>query len=392
MFSSLVIPLGVGATGMLKDAYNLADSIRPVAETCSDAFMAAGKGLGSVFILICIFYFVTSILDGGKFQMKMLWPVALYLLVSNFGIVSKATLDFSKEVRESLTAGAQSAQSSLNKSSDGVNRTLFQYYVYMSVPKTASSVNTAVEDLENDTPVDPKEGKNAIEGESKGGFIVEAIKKAWFWIKKHIAMGLFDVPGVDRDNWVPIAANSLIFFIIASVIDAIATAMAVVMALFGIIMLYILIAFGPITWSFAIFPGNGKILGTWFIRVCQFSLYGPVALVIRTFCYAACGQLATSSMNYLGTVGPMSYSGDATFSFLMALVILICCIIALMNVPTICSSIIEGASNGVSMMAAAGTLMGGANAVMNYLDLKHDKKQTEMLEQSLGKSGYNPKK
>jgi uncharacterized membrane protein len=63
-----------------------------VNDTCGKAFAEIGIGIGSIMLLFVVIYYITSILDGGKFQLKMLFPVFIYFLVCNFFLGIQASL------------------------------------------------------------------------------------------------------------------------------------------------------------------------------------------------------------------------------------------------------------------------------------------------------------
>ena len=135
--------------------------------------------------------------------------------------------------------------------------------------------------------------------------------------------------------------------IVAVIFSWICEFLGLALTCLGAVMTGIIVAFGPVTWSFAIFPGNQRVIGSWLIRLCQFALYSPIVSLINAF--------ILTCLYKIGNAG-----GDGSLTMLMG--ILICNIVALTSVPTIASMIIEGASGAVSLSqglqtagAAAGT-------------------------------------
>lgn len=380
--SLFVLPLFAAASGSVGDVdrVDVAQQIEQFAPGVREGFINVGVGIGSIFILFVIFYYVTAILEGGKFQTKMLWPVVIYLLVANFTIVSKATLSFTGIFRGSASESAWSKE--------GYTSILDKYASMLHNEKDESTKRldelaekAAGLDSSNiiDDSTSPADSTDQVRGSwireafnSLGQNIVQGINAAWRSIK--VACLRHIIPG-EKENADALAtemADSFIPFVLCILMDLLASALGKCMVIFGTIMTHILIAFGPITWSFAIFPGNGKVIGSWFIRICQFALYGPIANLVCAFSVNLIGQMHVTAQ----TDGLIH--GFASIS--MLLVALICSIITLMNVPSISQMIIEGASGTVSMMAGVGTLA-------SVIDLGHDMKQTNMLEGMTGKGG-----
>lgn len=113
----------------------------------------------------------------------------------------------------------------------------------------------------------------------------------------------------------------------------------------------LIVAFGPITFAFAIFPGQGGTIKSWVIRLCQFSLWAPICALVDCFSYKIFDMLADAG---------------AGSSVLMAIAVAICNLVALTSVPSIASMIIEGAQGAVSLsnglQTMAGALTGGLTA------------------------------
>ena len=64
------------------------------AEGLAETFGAVGRGIGAVMLLVVVFYYISSILDGGKFQIKMFisfFSFSLVLLI-HYRRVDNSTL------------------------------------------------------------------------------------------------------------------------------------------------------------------------------------------------------------------------------------------------------------------------------------------------------------
>jgi len=160
-------------------------------------------------------------------------------------------------------------------------------------------------------------------------------------------------------SWGAFISQHGFFALVAVILQWVATLMANIMKIFGNVLVAIIISFGPITWAFAIIPGNGKFITSWFLRICQFALYSPVVCLIQVF-------MAKTSVGIAEAMGAAGAAAAGTTSFavsgsvMTASATLLCEIIILCSVPTICSMIIEGASGQVSF--SQGAQMVGAAA------------------------------
>ncbi|MBQ8482928.1 MAG: hypothetical protein IJ504_01325 [Bacteroidales bacterium] len=118
--------------------------------------------------------------------------------------------------------------------------------------------------------------------------------------------------------------------------------------IFGIMMTSVVVVFGPISFAFAILPGRGANVVSWFIRICQFALFGPLCAFIDAFTVSAYLLLDSSAGNAMG--------------FLMVFAITLANLVGLVSVPTIASMIIEGASGAVSLSQGLQTISSAAMA------------------------------
>jgi len=108
------------------------------------------------------------------------------------------------------------------------------------------------------------------------------------------------------------------------------------------------VAFGPITFGFAVFPGQGRNILSWFLRLCQFALWAPICALIDVFSVMIFDEMASNSLS--------------TGSLAMAIAVAVCNLVALTSVPTIASMIIEGAQGAVSLSQGLQTISAGMTA------------------------------
>lgn len=308
-------------------------------------FQKVGVGIGSIFLLFVIFQCISSILDGGKFQTKMLLPLGIYLLVCNFSWVSGPAIRFTSAIGGACGAKAAGAQQkTLNKISGGKEcNNIFDAFM-ANAEKDKTEQDKEMEEeafIEDDDVSENSAEASDPEGEAKKhkgffGNIAQnlgiAIKNGFKWLGKRI-VNFCRLSPDDKYNHVAWGLPGFIALILQWVTLAVSLAMKSI----GAVMTMIIVAFGPITWSFAIFPGNQRVIGSWFIRICQFALYGPI-----------CALIDATSVSLLYQVGKALAAGGWD-SVLPLMGVLVANIVALTSVPTIASMIIEGASGAVSL-------------------------------------------
>lgn len=329
-------------------------------------FTAVGAGLASVFILIVIFVYTSKILEGGKFEAKMLLPLFIFLAVSNFGVVKGVVLPFTQGISKGcLAAVGDARQRALQNMSggDGDVSTLSQAMLAKMRAKHESNMDTAAEKLNGE---DKAEEENAGNGESEEfenndqkklfGGITSVIQKIaslpqsiWDkFVEKVKELFLFMYNAADLHAT---ALKFGLWFILIGAMQILLDIMSFAMQALGAVMICIIMAFGPITWAFAVIPGNAGVIKSWFIRLCQFSLYGPIVAVINTFMVILCDTLSGSSVSF-----------DSVGSDLMNVAMILCGLfanfIALTSVPSIASMIIEGATGNVNSLSSGAQILG----------------------------------
>lgn len=367
---------------------NLTKSITDFAAgDMASGFAAVGKGIGAIMLLIVVIYYISSILDGGKFQLKMLFPLLIFLFVCNFSWISKPVLSFTSTITGSLTTSVDNTrfnaleQNGLKKSAtiaDMHNNEVVKEQRGMSLgyaligPGGQLLYNIFSKSRERrlggSSATDAVNASADDQRRDEGGFLHRKIKKgvheellqlsADFQAEasgedyQDIGSDVEDTTkkqyGSDHFTW------SKIILVILSWITKI---LSTVLRAFGAVMTGIIVAFGPITFAFAILPGQGGTIKSWFIRLCQFSLYAPIVSLIDSFVVQSF---------YLVVNG----NGE---SILMSIALTVCSLVALTSVPSIASMIIEGAQGAVSLSGglqqiggavAKGAAVGGGAAAI----------------------------
>ena len=346
-------------------------------------FKSIGVGLASIFILIAIFYSLTAILEGGKFQFKMLIPLFIYLCVANFSMVATPVMSVFKAIQGGCNEKASGAVESVTGGKNTLNRMkdawwqsrgygnvkTLDEYISQIRQQERQEINYNYYSENYDIDGNPTaswwdrfwgDGKRIAKlafGDIADG-VTRGITK--YFLKEYEKLG---VTGSEAEagsvSWGAFISQHGFFALVAVILQWVATLMANIMKIFGNVLVAIIISFGPITWAFAIIPGNGKFITSWFLRICQFALYSPVVCLIQVF-------MAKTSVGIAEAMGAAGAAAAGTTSFavsgsvMTASATLLCEIIILCSVPTICSMIIEGASGQVSF--SQGAQMVGAAA------------------------------
>lgn len=353
--------------GFLLDSVSLTKMILGNATAVMGGIMNVGKGIGSVFILFVIFYYVSAILDGGKFQTKMLFPLLVYFAVCNFKFVSVPVVNFATTIQNACVSVCEGRKAGMLRDIAGGSETNNIFQAFMAnaknqeqqtaeqerLEKEMASYDEAVLEIDegdadiSEAEADAKVRNKSVKGGSKSWFknlgsnIGNALKKVWMWQNEMIMKFFFlFIPGSYDENK---EANYQLMAwgvpgAIALILQWVTVAVSFAMKGLAAILIAIVVAFGPVTWAFAIFPGNQRVLASWAIRIVQFSLYAPIIALIDTF-----------SVSILYSAASVAGAHGAAGSLLQLLGILICNLVALTSTPTIASMIIEGASGSVSL-------------------------------------------
>lgn len=364
------------------------------AEGLAETFGAVGRGIGAVMLLVVVFYYISSILDGGKFQIKMLIPFLIFLFVCNFSWIATPVTSFTGAITSSLVESCNSMNGNIKDKYDcKESATINDMYNSMHQDEAGDAqqiIDDAYADYsgtkDEEAGGDVKDGDE--EPQPKGVFgkmsyhvkkgIGDAATKGSLNMQKEMSTA-----GLDTDNsgkgFKPTTKNLGLLGPISSIISFICKIMSFVLMAFGGVMTAIIVAFGPITWAFAIFPGQGATIKSWFIRLCQFSLWSPICALVDCFSVKLFDIMATAQ-----GAGPI----------LMAIAVAVCNLVALTSVPTIASMIIEGAQGAVSLsqglqaMGAALTTAGAIYSKGEKLAVGSDNMRTRTV-QGIGKQGLS---
>ena len=334
-----------------------------------------GMGIASIILLFVIFRYISAMLNGGRFELKMLFPLLIYLMVCNFNLVCRPVVNFttllqskSVEACKGLKAKYMNVLTDNHFSEDPNFLTAYIYASLKKKPSTSSTIGdtakkilenpdaeesdfTEISDAEANGGSSPSEG--ADDSEERRGWLSgfrEALSN--FWRKNvlsHIWEGwlIYDVSEVSVTDFMKLGITALL----ASILQFLCSAFSIVLSVFSAVMTGIIVSFGPITFAFAVFPGNGKVIGAWIIRLCQYALYAPIAALIEAFTAIVLGESLS-----------MGFSG-----MLLIVAILICNLVALTAIPSIASSIIEGASGAVSLSSGLQSIGAGLTAASSVL-------------------------
>ena len=365
----MIIPLSV----VEEKVFNLSLEILPRVIELAEGLSHIAIGIGAVMLLVVTMYYVVSMLDGGKFQMKMLMPLIMFFMVCNFSWIATPVLQFTTTMNEALTEKMLEAR----KNALGRHSTIHDTYVANNIdandptnianPNNPLNPNNKSEDQpgnESETTLSMTNNKKFSEG-----LIDTAISKVGEKI-------LDDFSTSDEDDVIKNKPVSRFSFagLFCAFMNWLSVVFSVVLQLFGIMMTAIIVGFGPITFAFAIIPGRAGNVMNWFIRICQFALFAPICRFIDAFTANAYSVLENITET----------------SWMLVCALTIINIVGLLSVPTIASMIIEGASGAVSLsqglqtlgagvMKTGGLMMGGAmaaagkdNKLSNFVEgMKH---------------------
>lgn len=356
-----------------------------------------GVGIASVFIIFVIFYSVSSILDGGKFQIKMLWPVLIYLCICSFSTVGSFAADFAANIQKQCVTAATNVQAKILDGKDYFNYCFDKMCEGRSItdPTFKEIMADRASTLQDEHPVEAGQlGGTPDVGSGDGGKVDEGgIGDSGYWSQlfgfvgdmyntvKDITKSItkwynnvkldFVLPfmkdSVDKNgNNLSMITKAIMLlecgaqWIIAMVVQWICNLLQMAYICLGAVMLGILVAFGPITWAFAIIPGNGQTIKNWFLRICQYALYSPIVALISAFIAALEGE-------FMSLLGQNAGTGITGYSVFIPMSCIIVAILSLTAVPSIAASIIEGVSGAVSLSQGINTISSTINTTANVM-------------------------
>lgn len=389
----LGIPLAVD----YGEGISIVQELSSYAEGLAETFGAVGRGIGAVLLLIVVFYYISSILDGGKFQIKMLIPFLIFFFVCNFSWIATPVTSFTSTITQSLVSACNTQIGSVKDKYDCDEGATIDDMYMAENQQSAGDAQKLIDDAlaDYDSTTDYEEdgsssdgGDDETEPKPKGLFgkmsyhvkkgIGDAATKGSLNMQKELSTQGLDLDDSGKGNK-PTAKNLGILKPISSIVSFICKIMSFVLMAFGGVMTAIIVAFGPITWAFAIFPGQGATIKSWFIRLCQFSLWSPICALVDCFSVKLFDIMATA---------------QGAAPILMAIAVAVCNLVALTSVPTIASMIIEGAQGAVSLsqglqaMGAALTTAGAIYSKGEKLAVGSDNHRTRTME-GIGKQGLS---
>ena len=353
---------------METNVVNITKELLSFSNDLTDGFSQIGIGIGAIMLLIVVLYYIASILNGGKFQMKMLIPVCIFFFVCNFSWIANPVISFTTTITEALCSQLKGVELDI-KEKNGLpaGATIGDQYLMAhlseEVDEDMAKDTYLVETGQADAIYNQPSNEDGEDDSSLPGLSRSTEKKNEGWVADGFRKGVNSVIASMTEAFTSlknkeIRLSPVMYFWkmwICVLLGSICKAFGYVYNAFGALMTSLIMAFGPITFAFAIMPGQGGTIKSWFLRLCQFTLYSPLSTLINCFC--------TFLTSYL--FGDTSSGTD----FAMCLGMEICCLVALVSIPSIASMIIEGASGAVSLsqglqslasgLTTGGTIVGG---------------------------------
>lgn len=361
---SLIYPLAgrLGDTGV-----SITREILDAAGGYLDIFASIGIGIASVFLLLVVFVYAANILDGGKFQVKMLLPLLIYLCVCNYKLVASPIVNFGLTIQRECVNACVNGRAKVF-GAEGSTSVMGFFWSNLTLPKEVAPVvdpDNGDEDGANSNPnveAPRKEDEN-------GRGLLGVLKKGWTFVKTNII-------GAFTNNSPLVVLSYGMGGVVGEVLDWIAQLLEVALTCLGGLMTGIVVVFGPITWAFAVFPGNQRTLSAWAIRICQFMLYSPLTAIISTFTLLTVKNLA----DWLA-------SGDSSFGAVMGIAgFLLAEVSAFLSVPAIASMIIEGAQGAITISQGLMT----ASSMAQIGEVFRDRKMQNTMDNMGGPSSPSP--
>lgn len=421
LFSVLAAGDGPSLTSVVLDA--VLKTSNDVAQNMSEL----GIGIASLLLLISVFQSVTAILDGGQFQSKMLLPLVLYTVICNFSFISVPTEHFVRTINSEAENAVRKYKIDKLK-----GKTNLQYYFEETVNHSPIAKGRLIElrdkskeDMEElpgahtsgaDSPdlpnLDPgkynpvdfnaqyeyNNGK-AKQGDTNGGKhdgwisrLVNKLKdkfkeicedgaRAWqLWGEGNGAGGLYD--------YVAAIVEFGFSWFVALIMQWLVSIVSFFQTVMGGLMIGVLMAFGPITWAFALFPGNGKTIFTWFVRLAQFSLYGPLVCLIEAFNMSILTMSVSGNATVNGEMVTTGFFGDV-FSAFVIIALLVVNLVSLFSVPALATMIIEGAVGSISLFANISSGLNVRTMLEQLGEGRRDNQQTTLLQQIANNTSGN---
>lgn len=351
------------------ESYKLSLELYPKVVELAEGLGKIGVGIGAIMLLIVVIYHITAMLDGGRFQMKMLIPLLLFFIVCNFTWIAKPVLFFTTTLTETLsTKLVELKKGVLNPDDMDDITTICDSYIAYKLEDDPTNPNYKGHATDNDQGEETSAPLSSVSAKGFGGVIVKGV----FETSANSISQDFATTKNEEVRKKKTSETHSGPGLLCRLVTWLCVAFGYCLKVFGIMMTSIVVAFGPITFAFAILPGRGSNIASWFIRICQFALYGPLCYFLDAFTSCAYKLLD---------------SGTSSVGWTVVFALTIANLVGLLSVPTIASMIIEGASGAVSLsqglqsiggatMTTGGFLMnaslGKNNVIPNFLEgLKH---------------------
>lgn len=378
----MILPLAFDYAKWANDTGTSAvETVIESARGLQDGFAVIGQGVASVFVLFVVIQCATSILEGGKFQIKMLGPLVIYVLACNFSIVSLPAEKFFMALqKESMNAVVDATA----KIYDGKSKIEVFYEAY-NERNLAQIVelNKRIIEMDN-SEAESVNGESTDENSDKGSSfgininnlnpiqnIKNSISKWWNEVKYNFTKSFLRVKTISKNSFLVMILSLGVPFILAVIMDLLVAILTLCMTALGGIMVGVLIVFGPIAWGFAVMPGQTRTISSWFIRLCQFALYAPLCALV----------------NYFSSIIFLNWIGSDAGSIVGLLAVLLCNLVLLTSIPAIAGQIIEGAQGaGISLSNGIQTLLSPMRTfseLSQIAESKRDKEQMSMGQKQL---------
>lgn len=388
----MVFPLQAYNGWGYETAKSAVRAVQNVTNNIGGGLGTIGAAIASIFILIHIFACISAILEGGKFHVKMLGPIVIYILICNFNVVSAPTSTFFSALQEGVVSNISVAYNSMFSTVDEygnvTQKNRITYFVEQYQANNAARLAEIDRELEKaksdynssfDNMPGQSEDSDQIDTQNKGfikkslqsigNSIRQQLEEWWNNIKLMFLKSFYKIQREVETSYLNIILSIGVAFLVLVVLDFFVAVLALMMTAMGGILFGVMMVFGPITWAFALLPGNGGVVKSWFIRICQYALYGPLCHLVSYFCMVVLS----------------SFIGDlSAISGFIALTL--CNLVLLTAVPSIASWIIEGAAGGISLSQGLQTLaspMRLASEAVTMGEHSRDVKQQDIGKQQL---------
>lgn len=389
-----VLPL---QSGLVNQGYETAKSavqaVQSVTGNISGGLGSIGAAIASIFILVHIFACMSAILEGGKFQIKMLGPIVIYVLICNFFLVSTPTTTFFSALQEGVATEINVAYNSMfsivDDNGNVTQQSRVDYFIEkyrennaarlaqidQALEQAKQDYNRDIEGMFSESDPESEEVNTANKGfikknlQNLGNSLKRTLEEWWNNIKLMFVKSFYKIEKNVESSYLNIILSIGVAFLFLVVLDFLVGVLALMMTSMGGILFGIAIVFGPITWAFGLLPGNSGVIKSWFIRICQYALYGPLCHLVSYFCMVVLSKF----------IGNM-----AAVSGFIALTL--CNLVLLTAIPSIASWIIEGAAGGISLSQGLQTLaspMRLMSEASNVMEARRDTEQKNIGQQQL---------